>query len=87
MFEVQVYLDDLDPDFVRVELYADGNGDKPPELHSMTRSEPLVGAIHGYLYTCEVANERPATDYTARIVPFHPEALIPLEANQILWEH
>ena len=87
VFAVQVYLDDLDPDFVRVELYADESGDKPPELHPMTRSEPLVGAIHGYLYTCEVTNKRPATDYTARIVPFHPKAMIPLEANQILWEH
>ena len=84
-FTVQVYLDDLDPNFVQVELYADGGDEYPVELHQMHRSEPLVGAIHGYLYTCEVTGGRPATDYTVRIVPFHPEATIPIEANQILW--
>ena len=85
MFAVQVYLDDLDPDFVRVELYADKRDEYPVEVHQMNRSEPLVGAIHGYLYTCEVPGRRPAADYTVRIVPFHPEAIIPLEANRILW--
>jgi hypothetical protein len=29
--------------------------------------------------------KRAATDYTARLVPSHAGALIPLEAKQILW--
>ena len=87
LFEAQVYLDDLDPDAVQVELYADARDEYPVEVHSMTRSEQLVGAVHGYLYTCTLTTTRPVADYTARIVPFHPEAKVPLEANQISWEH
>ncbi len=87
LFEIQVYLDDLDPETIQVELYADAWDEYPMEVCPMERSEPLVGAVHGYLYTCTVSNRRPASDYTVRIVPFHPEAIIPLEANQILWEH
>jgi len=29
---------------------------------------------------------RPATDYTARIGPYHLSALVPLEASQIVWD-
>ena len=87
LFKIQVYLDDLDPDAVQVELYADARDEYSVEMYLMDRSNPLVGAIHGYLYTCTVENARPASDYTARIVPFHPEAMIPLEANQILWQY
>ena len=43
VFEVQVYLDDLDPEAVRVELYADGvNGDGPVR-QEMKRVRQLVG--------------------------------------------
>ena len=28
---------------------------------------------------------RPAGDYTPRVVPWHPGAAVPLEANHILW--
>jgi len=87
LFTVQVYLDDLDPEAVRVELYADGRDGYPAEVLPMNRSAPLIGAVHGFLYTCTVPATRPAEDYTPRIVPFHPEAAVPLEANQILWEH
>lgn len=87
LFEVQVYLDDLDPEAVQVELYADARDDYPVENMPMNRSEPLIGAVHGFLYTCTVTTNRPAEEYTVRIVPFHPEAMIPLEANHILWEH
>ncbi len=86
-FAIQVYLDDLEPESVRVELCADAGEDHKAEVYLMTRSEPLVGAVHGYLYTVTITALRPATDYTVRVVPFHPQATIPLEANQILWEH
>jgi starch phosphorylase len=84
-FRVQVYLDDLDEDAVRVELYADApaGGQRYP----MMRGEALVGATRGWSYACQVKAERPAGDFTVRIVPYHPEAAVPLEASQILWQH
>ncbi len=85
-FEVQVYLDDLTPEAVQVELYADGaNGTAPVRL-AMTRLGPLVGAVNGYAYRAEVPASRPDADYTARLIPHCSGVLIPLEANQILWQ-
>jgi starch phosphorylase len=84
LFQVAVYLDDLEPDAVRVELYAD-DGDAPVR-QAMTRGEALVGASHGYLYSARLPATRPAADYTPRVIPHHPAAIVPLEAAQILWQ-
>ncbi len=85
LFHVQVYLGEVSVNTVRVELYGDGHkGDGP--LHApMIPSEPLIGAVNGYLFTARVSADRPASDYTPRVVPYHPQAAIPLEAAQILW--
>lgn len=85
IFAVQVYLDELDPDAVNVELFAD----KKDGIfrQKMDRGQPLVGSMHGYLYSARVPANRPANEYTPRIVPNRPGAVIPLEANQILWQH
>jgi starch phosphorylase len=37
-------------------------------------------------YSAHVSTTRPASDYTARIIPHHPNASVPLEAWQILWQ-
>ena len=85
LFEVQVYLGGLDPDAVRVELYAEGlNGDKSVR-QEMTRGQQLVG-VNGYVYTVEVPAARPAMDYTARLIPHRSGAVVPLEAARILWQ-
>ncbi len=84
VFEIQVYLDDLDPDSVCVELYADGVSGAPIECLNMARVRELVGA--GYAYRAEVSAVRPAEDYTARLVPCHAGVAIPLESTRILWQ-
>ncbi len=85
VFEVQVYLGDLDPSSVRVELYAEGvNGDDPVR-QEMARDGQLVGAS-GFIYSVELPATRPATDYTARVIPYHLGAKVPLEAARILWQ-
>jgi starch phosphorylase len=86
LFQVPVYLDDLEPDAVRVELYADGRDGDAPVRQAMTRGEPLVGATHGYRYSARAPATRPAGDYTPRVIPHHPAAIVPLEAAQILWQ-
>lgn len=86
VFEVQVYLDDLDPEAVRVEIYADGVRDGAPVRQEMKRVRQLVGAINGYAYRARVPTVRPATDYTARLIPYHDGLVIPLEAAHILWQ-
>ena len=52
----------------------------------MKRVRPLVGAIGGYAYTATAPANRPASDYTARIIPQRDGIAAPLEASQILWQ-
>ena len=86
VFELQVYLDDLDPEAVRVELYADGVDGTAPERVEMKRVRQLVGAVNGYAYRAGVPATRPATDYTARLIPYRDGVAIPLEDTRILWQ-
>jgi starch phosphorylase len=86
VFEVQAYLDDLDPETVRVELYANGINGAAPERVEMKRVRQLVGATNGHAYRAEVPATRPTSDYTARLIPHYPGVAIPLEANRILWQ-
>lgn len=84
-FKVQVFLGDLNPDSVRVELYAEAqDGDKA--LHfPMERGERLLGSVNGFVYTARVPASRPVAQFTPRLIPAHPSALVPLEAPEILW--
>ncbi len=85
LFEVQVYLGSLDPNSVKVELYADGLDGGEPGRQEMKRGRPLTEA-NGFSYSAEVPATRPATDYTARVIPQHEGVAVPLEAARILWQ-
>jgi starch phosphorylase len=86
IFEVEVYLDGIYPNAVRVELYADGINGSSPVRQEMKRGRQLVGAVRGYIYSVTVSATRPATDYTARVIPNYDSVAVPLEAAQILWQ-
>ena len=86
VFDVQVYLDDLDPKTVRVELYAEGVIGSAPVRQEMKRVRQLTGATGGYVYSAAVSAARPATDYTARVIPHCDGVAIPLENARILWK-
>jgi starch phosphorylase len=85
VFEVQVYLGGLDPNTVRVELYADGVNGGEPVRQEMMHEKEAAGAS-GTLYSAQVPTTRPATDYTARAMPRCSGVAVPLEAAQILWQ-
>ena len=86
VFEAQVYLDDLDPQAVRVELYADGVMGGATVREQMKRVGQLAGAPGGYVYSAAVSAARPSTDYTARVIPHCDGVAIPLEDARILWQ-
>jgi starch phosphorylase len=86
VFELQVYLDDLAPEAVRVELCADGVMGAPPVRQEMKRVRQLAGASGGYVYSAAVSASRPASDYTARVIPRHAGVAVPLESARILWQ-
>ncbi len=83
--EVQVYLDDLPVQAVRVELYADAINGGEPVRQILERGAALAGTANAWLYSGSVTADRPFTDFTPRIVPAHPLANVPLEAKMILW--
>jgi starch phosphorylase len=85
-FEVQVYLVDLDPKAVRVELYADGVNGGAPVRQEMQPVSPALGASGGCLYRATVPATRLAIDYTARIIPKKDGVAVPLEVAKILWQ-
>jgi starch phosphorylase len=86
VFEVQLYLNDLDPDAARVELYANGVNGGDPVRQEMVRVGQLAGTSRGYAYRARVPATRPANDYTARVIPRYTGVAVPLEAAQILWQ-
>ncbi|HEY7217827.1 MAG TPA: alpha-glucan family phosphorylase [Candidatus Binatia bacterium] len=86
VFDVQLYLGDVDPDWMRVELYADGIKGDGPVRQEMKRVRQLVGAAGGYTYSARVDAKRPVTDYTARVIPCCAGVAVPLETAHILWQ-
>jgi len=86
VFEAQIYLDEIHPEAVRVEVYADGASGGAPDRQAMQRIRPLAGSSGGYAYSATVPAARPVTDYTVRVIPHGPGAVVPLEAAHILWQ-
>lgn len=68
------------------ELYAncvDGNAAERVEMQCVRQ---LVGELSGYAYHAEMPATRPATDYTARLIPQYEAVAVPLEDEHILWQ-
>jgi starch phosphorylase len=86
VFEVQVYLNELDPNAARVELYADGVAGGGPVRQVMEQVRQLAGVAGGYAYRATAPATRPADDYTARLVPYYSGVAVPLEETRILWQ-
>ncbi len=84
-FTVRVYPGGLDPASIGVQLYAEGKEGEGPFLTEMAQAKEKAGP-DGYVYKCEAPANRPASDYTPRIIPRFPGASVPLEAGSILWQ-
>ncbi len=81
-FEVQVLNGELDPNAIKIELYADGINGGAPERQEMTRRQDE----DVYIYSAQAPVARPSGDYTVRIIPQMRDTVVPLEASQILWQ-
>jgi glycogen phosphorylase len=85
-FEVQVYLNDLEPAAVRIELYADGAMGNAPVRQEMKAVQQPAAAPGVHVYSAAVSAARPAADYTARAIPFRDGVAVPLEDARIVWQ-
>ena len=85
-FQADVAPGSLNTDHLRVELYVDSTVEKCASDEVMSTSGPSADTPGAFTYSTQVSAARPASDYTARIVPHHPNARVPLEAGQIVWQ-
>jgi starch phosphorylase len=84
-FSLPAYLGDLPVDSVAAQLYAEAAGGQPSTRVAMQQVGPVTGAINGVMFRAHVGAQRPAGDFTVRLVPSHPHAKVPLESNRIRW--
>jgi starch phosphorylase len=86
-FRIQIFPGNVPISDLQVQLYAAPTDQGEAACETMTISDqgPQGNGIANY--SAQVAVTRPASDYTARIVPYHKGASVPLEAGQIRWQH
>jgi starch phosphorylase len=83
-FEVPVHLGKIDACAVCVELFAEGRNGDGPVRKTMDRGAEI--SANEFQYAASVPGDRPASDFTPRVIPCRPNASVPLEAGQILWQ-
>ncbi|MCX6260648.1 MAG: DUF3417 domain-containing protein, partial [Bacteroidia bacterium] len=86
IFEVEVYLNTIDPNSVLVELYAEGTNGGTSDRHELKLVKHLKETIIPNVYRTTVPATRPAADFTPRIIPALSGVSIPLESAAILWQ-
>ena len=82
-----VFLGRIEADSVRVELYADPAGSDAPSVSPMTPVEPVPDVPNAAVYRATIGTTRPPSHFTVRVVPYHPEARLPIEVPLIAWQH
>ena len=85
-FDLQVYLGELQPAQVKVELYADNlQPGGVPTRYMMECDGEIAGAVNGHRYFTTIPATRPVEHFTPRVIPFHEAALLPMELPLIRW--
>jgi starch phosphorylase len=84
-FKLPIYNGDVDPEAIQVQLYAESRSGGQAETHPMVRDEEVSQPAQGCSYSARIPAQRPAGDYTPRIIPALEGAMVPIETNRILW--
>lgn len=83
---VEVFLNDVAPEDVAVELFAEATAAQGDPLRFPMRAMgALPGTSHGFLFRATVPAGRPVSDWTPRIIPASEIASIPSELPLITW--
>ncbi len=85
-FTLVVGLNGIDPSAVQVEVFADGNHGEEPQRQEMHSDAHAAGDRSGQTYRATTTWDRPASDYTARVMARCDGVAIPLEDGRIHWQ-
>jgi starch phosphorylase len=83
---VPVYFGEIHPDAVRVELFADSQDGSAPFRQQMLPVEPVASVPNALIHRATIETARPPGDFTPRVIPYHPDARVPIECPLIAWQ-
>ncbi len=86
VFTAEIFLNDLAPDEVRVELYAEATEGDEPVREEMKRAKTPADPSGVCIYQATVSSKRAEGDYTARVIPRRSGMEVPLECALIHWQ-
>ena len=81
---VPVYLGDAAVDDIAVQACAEAQAGT--DTVALAHGEAMPGTTGGYLFLGRIPGMRPATDYTVRVVPYHPGVRVPTELTLVHWQ-
>lgn len=84
--EISVYLGGINPRDICVQMIADPQASNPALTCNLTLIDSVVGAINAYRYAGDFPCTRAKEDFTVRVTPRHPLAIIPMENTLIYWQ-
>ncbi len=84
-FISRISLNNISPDAIAIELYAEGDNLSSPEIIKMN-IDPIAEGQFEHVCHAQVKTSRSSSDYTARIVPCYQDISVPLENNLVLWQ-
>lgn len=85
LVQAQLWLGEINPDDISVELYANGVNGEASVREEMQRDSNDTNDGE-YVYRAQLTSTRPVSDYTIRIIPRYEGVSVPLENNLILWQ-
>ncbi|MGO8740141.1 alpha-glucan family phosphorylase [Rhodoblastus sp.] len=83
---VPVYLGEIAPADVRMEIYGEPLSGFAPEVIALSHDGAITGAVGAYFWRGRFPGARPADDYPARVVPSHAGVRTPAEIALIHWQ-
>ncbi|MDO8342750.1 MAG: alpha-glucan family phosphorylase [Cellvibrio sp.] len=82
--EANIYLGAIAPENVAVEAIADAKGAQPAERICLALAR--AGVANTYHYSGLLPQDRPASDFSLRVIPAHPQVRVPGENALICWQ-
>jgi glycogen phosphorylase len=86
LLSAPIYLGEIAPEDVAVQLYAELREAEAPFIGELTRDEAIIGPVNAHIYCGAAPTTRSPGEYTIRIILHHPGVQIPAELALIRWQ-